>query len=156
MSQREIDETFRKVSNGVFIITTKCDDRINGMTAAWVTRVSFKPPLVSISIGKARFSHNLIKKGGVFAVNILKEGQIDIGKHFGFQSGREVDKFATIPYYTKATGSPILKDIAGWLDCKVVGSCDAGDHTIFLGEVVDAWVDMDTTPLVYRREDFFG
>jgi len=85
MRKKEINETFRKVTNGVFIITTKCGDSVNGMTAAWVTRVSFKPPMVSVSIGKTRFSHNLIKKGSVFAVNILKEGQADIGKHFGFQ-----------------------------------------------------------------------
>jgi len=138
MTKKEINETFRKVTNGVYIITTKCGDRVNGMTAAWVTRVSFKPPMVSISIGKTRFSHNLIKKGGVFAINILKEGQVDIGKHFGFQSGRKVDKFAAIPYDTKATGSPILKDTAGYLDCRVVSSCHAGDHTIFVGEVIDA------------------
>lgn len=156
MGKKEINGTFKKITNGVFIITTKCGNKVNGMTAAWVTRVSFTPPMVSVSIGKTRFSHNLIKEGGVFAVNILKEGQVDIGKHFGFQSGRNVDKFANIPFDTKATGSPILKDIAGYLDCKVVSSCDAGDHTIFVGEVLDAWADKDAKPLVYHTKDFFG
>ena len=156
MSRKEIDETFRKVTNGVYVITTKHADKINGMTAAWVTRVSFVPPLVSISIGKTRFSHDLIKNAGVFAVNILKEGQVEIGKHFGFQSGIKVDKFAAIQYDTKATGSPILKDTGGYLDCKVVSSFEAGDHTIFVGEVLDASVDKDAKPLVYRKEDFFG
>jgi flavin reductase (DIM6/NTAB) family NADH-FMN oxidoreductase RutF len=156
MNKKEIDETFRKITNGVYIITTKCGNKVNGMTAAWVTRVSFKPPLVLVSIGKTRFSHELIKKSKVFAVNILKEGQIEIGKHFGFRSGKKVDKFATIPYETKLTGSPILKEIAGYLDCKVISSYEAGDHTIFLGEVIDAWADKKVKSLVYRKEDFFG
>jgi flavin reductase (DIM6/NTAB) family NADH-FMN oxidoreductase RutF len=156
MSSKEIDKTLSKITNGVYIITTKYADKINGMTAAWVSRVSFTPPLVSVSIGKARFSHDLIKKGGVFAVNILKEDQVEIGKHFGFQSGRKVDKFAAIQYDTKVTGSPILKDTTGYIDCKVVSSFEAGDHTIFVGEVMDAFVDKDARPLVYRKEDFFG
>jgi len=126
------------------------------MTAAWVTRVSFNPPLVMVSIGKTRFSHELIKKSKVFAVNILKEGQIEIGKHFGFKSGKKIDKFATIPFDTKATGSPILKEIAGYLDCKLISYVEAGDHTIFLGEVIDAGADRKALPLIYRKEDFFS
>lgn len=156
MDREKIDETFKKLTNGVYIITTKHDDKINGMTAAWVTRVSFVPPLVLISIGKTRFSHDLIKNSGIFAVNILKEGQIDIGKHFGFQSGKKVDKFANILYDTKTSGSPILKDTAGYLDCKVVSAFEAGDHTVFLGEVIDASVDKEAKPLIYRKEEFFG
>lgn len=156
MSRKEIDETFKKLTNGVYIITTKYNDKVNGMTAAWVTRVSFVPPLVLISIGKTRFSHDLIKNSGVFAVNILKEGQVEIGRHFGFQSGKKVDKFAAIQYDTKVTGSPILRDTAGYLDCKVVSFFEAGDHTVFLGEVLDASMDKDAKPLIYRKEEFFG
>lgn len=156
MKREKIDEAFKKLTNGVYIITTKHAGKINGMTAAWVTRVSFVPPLVLISIGKTRFSHDLIKNSGVFAVNILKEGQVDMGKHFGFQSGNKVDKFANIPYDIKATGSPILRDTAGYLDCKVVSALEAGDHTIFIGEVIDASIDKEAKPLVYRKEEFFG
>ena len=156
MNREKIDEVFKKLTNGVYIITTKHTDKINGMTAAWVTRVSFVPLLVSISIGTTRFSHELIRNCGVFAVNILKEGQVEIGKHFGFQSGKKVDKFATIQYDTKVTGSPILRDTAGYLDCKVVSSFEAGDHTVFLGEVLDASMDKEAKPLIYRKEEFFG
>jgi flavin reductase (DIM6/NTAB) family NADH-FMN oxidoreductase RutF len=151
----KIKEALKKVVNGVFVITTKCGDKVNGMTAVWLTTVSFDPPLVCVSIGKEHFTHNLTEKSGVFAVNILKEGQVDIGKHFGFTSGRETDKFANIPYTTKTTGSPILKDVAAYLDCKVTSSVDIGNLTLFIGKVLDAWTDENAQPLVFREKDFF-
>ena len=149
------EKAFGKILNGVFVITTKKDDRVNGMTAVWVARASFKPPLLSVSIGKTRYSHDLIRESGVFAVNILSEKQVAEGRHFGFSSGRKTDKFKDIQYTVRKTGSPVLGDIAGYLDCRVVNSCDAGDHTIFVGEVIDAGVSEDVRPLLYRHEDFF-
>ncbi len=122
---RDFEKAFRKILDGVFVITTKKEDRVNGMTAVWATRASFKPPMVSVSIGKNRYSHDMIKESRVFAVNILSEKQVAQGKHFGFKSGRNTDKFQDIEYTAGKTGSPILKDIAGYLDCKVVNSCDA-------------------------------
>jgi flavin reductase (DIM6/NTAB) family NADH-FMN oxidoreductase RutF len=149
------EKVFRKIFNGVFVITTKKGDRVNGMTAAWVSRASFKPPLLSVSIGKTRYSHDLIKDSGVFAVNVLSDKQIAGGKHFGFKSGRKTDKFEDIEYETRKTGSPILRDTAGYFDCKLVNTCDAGDHTIFIGEVVDAEAYEDNVSLLYKHEDFF-
>ncbi len=149
------EEAFRKIFNGVFVITTKKGEKVNGMTAAWVSRASFKPPLLSVSIGKTRYSHDLIKDSGVFAVNVLSDKQIAVGKHFGFKSGRKTDKFKDIEYETRKTGSPILPDTAGYFDCKVVKTCDAGDHTIFIGEVVDAEVYENNHPLLHRHKDFF-
>lgn len=150
-----IEKVFRQIHNGVFVVTTAKGDKVNGMTAVWVARSSFKPPLLSVSIGKQRYSHDLIRESGVFALNILSEKQIAQGKHFGFKSGKNTDKFKDIEYTTCKTGSPILKDIAGYLDCKVVNSCDAGDHTIFVGEVLDAEAYEDNLPLLYKHEDFF-
>lgn len=150
------DEAFKTIHNGVFVITTKEGDRVNGMTAAWVTRTSFDPPLVAVSVGKSRYSHELIGKSGVFAVNVLSEGQVGQGKFFGFRSGRNTDKFKGVEYDSAATGSPILKDISAYLDCRVVGSLETGDHTIFVGEVVDSRAHGGRPPLPFRREDFFG
>lgn len=150
-----IEKVFRQILNGVFIITTAKDDKVNGMTAVWVARSSFKPPLVSVSVGKTRYTHELIKESGVFAVNILSEKQIAHGKHFGFKSGRKTDKFKDVDYTTSKTGSPILKDISGYFDCKVFSSCDAGDHTIFVGEVIDSEIYENNRPLLYKHDDFF-
>ncbi|KAF0144941.1 MAG: flavin reductase domain-containing protein FMN-binding protein [Nitrospirae bacterium] len=150
------DDVLKNIHCGLFVVTTKSGDKINGLTVAWMTRASLEPPMVSVSVGKTRYSHGLIQESGVFAVNILKEGQVDVGKHFGFATGRKTNKLENIPYETKITGSPILKNIAGYLDCKVVSSCDAGDHTIFVGEVVDAGTSPDARPMLYVHEDFWG
>jgi len=149
------EKAFRQIFNGVFVITTKKGDKINGMTAVWVARSSFKPPMLSVSIGKPRYSHDMIKESGIFAVNILSEKQIAQGKNFGFKSGRNTDKFKDVEYTTGKTGSPLLKDIAGYFDCKVVNSCDAGDHTIFVGQVLDAEVYENNPPLLFKHDDFF-
>lgn len=149
------EKAFRKILNGVFVVTTKKGDKVNGMTAVWVARSSFTPPMLSISIGKTRYSHDLIKEGGVFALNILSEKQVAQGKHFGFKSGKNTDKLKDVEYTTGTTGSPILKGIAGYFDCKVVNSCDAGDHTIFVGEVLHAEAYEDKLPLLYKQKDFF-
>jgi flavin reductase (DIM6/NTAB) family NADH-FMN oxidoreductase RutF len=151
----DLEKVFGKIFNGVFVITTKHGDNVNGMTAVWVTRASFKPPMLSVAIGKTRYSHELIKESGVFAVNILSDKQVVQGKHFGFKSGRITDKLKDVEYTTGKTGSPILKDISGYLDCRVSKTCNAGDHTIFVGEVIDAGSFDDYHPLLYRHDDFF-
>lgn len=153
--KKEISEALHRITHGVYVISTKHGKKINAMTAAWVARASFVPPLVAVAIGKTRYSHDLIKDGNVFAVNILGREEVPTGKHFGLTTGRKVDKFNDVSYDVKATGSPILKDAIAWLDCKVVSHHDAGDHTLFIGEVLDGDVLKDEEPVVYKKEDFF-
>ena len=152
---RAHEKAFDSICNGVFVVTTKDGETFNGMTAAWITRVSFEPPLLVVSIGTGRYSHELISSSGVFAVNVLAKGQARLGKHFGFKTGRTVNKLESIPFVQGETGSPILEGIAAYLDCRVRSTHEAGDHTLFIGETVASEV-YDRTPLPYRHEDFFG
>ncbi len=153
---KDIEKAMRLITSGVYVVTTRLDSRANGLTVAWLSRASFSPPLISVSIGKTRFTHDLVKKSRVLAVNVLAEGQEDIARHFGFRSGREVDKFAGLETRTAITGSPILQGIAAYLDCRVVGEIEAGDHTIFVAEVVEGGTEDGLKPLIYRRESYFG
>lgn len=152
----EISHAERKIIHGVYVISTKLNDRVNAMTAAWVARASFDPPLITAAIGKARFTHDMIKESGVFAVNVLSPAAIATGRHFGMKSGRKTDKFAGVDYSTGVTGSPLLKDCIAWMDCKVITACDAGDHTLFIGEVLDGGVlSEDARTLIYDKETFY-
>lgn len=153
---REIEKAMRLIASGVYVVTTRFEDRLNGLTVAWLSRASFSPPLVSVSVGKTRFTCELILRSRILAVNILAEGQEDLARHFGFNSGRQVDKFAGLKFRHALTGSPILEGVAAYLDCRVVGEMDAGDHTIFLGEAVEAGVKEGIKPLIYHRESYFG
>ncbi|MFH0862257.1 MAG: flavin reductase family protein [Candidatus Altiarchaeota archaeon] len=149
----EAEEAFDKIINGVCVVTVKAEGKINGMTAAWYTRVSFSPPLVMVSVAPKRFTHGLIKKAGSFCINILAEDQLPLAKAFGSSSGRTTDKFKGVKYKAGKTGSPILEDTAAYLDCRLAHSYEAGDHTLFVGEVVDAGAS-EKRPLPSRMEDY--
>lgn len=155
MAKDPVAAAFAKFTYGVYVVGVAHRGRVNALTCAWVMRVSHRPPMVAVAVGKTRFSHGLIAAARAFSVNVLARDQIELARHFGTTSGRDVNKFAGIPYRTAATGSPILEGVAAWLDCKVVGECPAGDHTIFLGEVVAAWAG-EEPPLIYDPRDYWG
>jgi len=146
----------RRLLNGVYVIGAKHSGRVNAMTAAWVTRVAFEPPLIAVAIGPERYTHDMIAQSGYFTINILKKGQEKIGAHFGLQSGRDTDKMKGIKYREAKSGAPILEDAPAWIECKVIERVSAGDHTIFIGEVVNECVREDFEPLPYRSEDYYG
>jgi flavin reductase (DIM6/NTAB) family NADH-FMN oxidoreductase RutF len=155
--KEEVSKAQKYIAHGVFVISTVFEGRVNALTAAWVARASFVPALITISIGKTRFSHDMIRGSGVFAVNVLGHEDIETGKHFGLKTGRKTDKFEGMDYETKVTGSPVLKDCIAWLDCRVVSFHEAGDHTIFIGEVLDGGVKRPgAEPLIYDRDSFFS
>lgn len=149
-----IDRVFDQMVRGVVVITTRLGDKLNGMSACWVNRSAEQPFLIMASVWKKNFSHDLIKGSGVFAVHILRSDQVDVARHFGKQSGREVEKFARIQYKIAKTGSPILADCLAYLDCRVVSATESGDHTIFVGEVLEADFITRGEPLLFQRRDY--
>jgi len=149
----DFDAAFDKIVNGTAVVTVKYGDKANGMTAAWYTRVSNNPPMIAVSISYRRFTYELIKKSGFFCINLLAEDQIPLAKKFGFSSGRNSDKFKGVSYKSAKSGSPVLDGVAGYLDCKVHKMVEAGDHMIFIGEVIDAAAS-DRKPLPARMEDY--
>lgn len=147
---------FAALVNGVYVVTTRVGDKVNGMTAAWVSQVSLNPLLVMVSIAPPRYSHDLIKESGVMAVNVLTSEQVELGKRFGYKSGRKVDKCAGLEWITGATGAPILPQAYAYLDLKLVATYPAGDHTLFVGEVAEAKIlHPQAQPLVFKKSDFF-
>ena len=149
-----IDRVFDQMVRGVVVITTRHGEKVNAMSACWVTRSADQPFLLAASIWKSNFSYNLIKESGRFAVHVLRTDQVQLARHFGKQSGRQVDKFATVPYRTGKTGAPILTDCLAYMDCRMADSTDSGDHTIFIGEVQDAEIVTPGEALVFQRRDY--
>ena len=147
---------FTALVHGVYVVTTRLDEKVNGMTAAWVSQVSLKPLLVMVSVAPPRYSHTLIKESGVFAINVLTGEQVELAKRFGYKSGRQIDKFAGLNWITAVTGAPILPQAYAYLDLKLVHSFVAGDHTLFVGEVVAAKIlHPQSQPLIFKKTDFF-
>lgn len=144
------------ITNGVYVITAQWQGRLNGMAAAWVTRISADPVLVAVAIWQKNLTHAFIKGSQNFAINVLAEGQQELGRKFGRCSGRTVDKFAGVPYRPGHTGSPILQEALAYLDCRVIFEKTFGDHTLFVGEVVEEGIQHKGEPLVYRHEDYYA
>ncbi len=150
------DIAFQSLVHGVYVVTTRSGDRVNGMTASWVSQVSLKPLLLMVSIAPTRYTHDLIKASRVFAINVLTAAQVDLGKRFGLASGRRVDKFAGLHYITAATGSPILPQARAYFDLNLIANHTAGDHTIFVGEVVEAKIlHSEELSQVFSYEKYF-
>lgn len=125
----------------VTIVTARHKDKQNGMVAAWVTPVSNDPPMVALAVYPARYTHELIVKSGTFALNIPPRSLAGKVKQLGSVSGEEVDKFVTtkLDLYTGSQiNAPLISECIGHLECGVVETLRAGNHTLFLGEIVAA------------------
>ena len=138
----------------VWLITAHADSRRGGLIATFVNPASIVPDLPRMVIGLSRSHHTtaLIEASGACALHLLGEQHLDLVWRFGLQSGRDVDKFAGLDLSVHGpTGSPILGDAIGWLDCRVEARQDAGDRSLFLLEVVQSRVTNFAPPLTQKR-----
>jgi len=150
------DVAFAALVHGVYVVTTRVGEKINGMTAAWVSQVSLKPLMVMVSIAPSRYTHTLIQESGSFAINVLTRDQVELAKRFGYKSGRKVDKCTGLDWVTAASGAPVLPQAHAYLDLKLVHTFAAGDHTLFVGEVMEAKIlRPESSPLIFKKSDFF-
>jgi flavin reductase (DIM6/NTAB) family NADH-FMN oxidoreductase RutF len=139
----------RKIPHGLYICGTKDGEEVNGFTASWVMQASFKPPLVVNCVRQDSKSHAMIKASEVFALSILETGQKDLAQTFFQPRQRIGNKFEEVEFYLgEATGCPIIQDALGYVECKVVGAVEQGDHTVFVGEVIGAGVHREGEPLL--------
>ena len=136
------NNVMRNISYGLFILTAKDGDKLNGCVTNTLQQLTTSPNKVSITVNKANFTHDMVLKTGQFNVSILSEtSKFDTFKHFGFQSGRDVDKFADHPMSISENGIPyITEGVNGFISAKVTQSIDLGTHTMFIAEVTDGEV----------------
>jgi flavin reductase len=150
-SAKEFRQTLGGFATGVTVITTRGEAHDFGMTATAFSSVSLDPPLVLVCVITGSTGADLIPRNGVFAANILSNRQEAISNYFASRDRpRGRDAFAEIPHHEVATGAPVIDDVAAFLDCRLVETHEAGDHLIFIGEVVALGVDPDVEPLLFH------
>lgn len=140
---------------GLYVVGSRHGDEANGMTLNWLTQLSFDPKLVGIGVEKPALTHRLISDGGVFTVcTISREDRAIIRK---FTKPVEVDRDAMtlngFPFHDGVSGAPVLDQAVAWLDCEVRQALDFGEHTFFVGEVIDCGFQADEETPVLRMED---
>ena len=140
-----------KISYGLYVITSKKGNKINGQTANALMQVTAEPPAIAIGINKNNLTHEFIKESKVFAASILSQDTpLNFIGQFGFKSGRDVNKFDQVNYKTGKNGAPIILDnTLAYLEVKVTQEMDVGTHTIFVGEIVESELLKDGEPMTY-------
>jgi flavin reductase (DIM6/NTAB) family NADH-FMN oxidoreductase RutF len=136
-------QTLGRFASGVTVVTMVQDGEPHGITVSAFLSVSLEPPLVLVSIDKKAQSHGRIEKSERYGVSILSEGQQTLSNHF---AGRDP---TVTPEFTDLDGFPVLKHALAQLVCKTVQKVDAGDHTLFIGEIEHLTWQEDKAPLVY-------
>ena len=146
-------KTFQRISYGLYVVSSQSNGKFNGQIANTVFQITSEPPTIGVSINKQNLTHDFIQESHVFAISILAfDAPIQFIGHFGFKSGRELDKFKDINYKIGVTGTPVLLDnTVGCLETEVIGSFDAGTHTVFIGKVLDAEIVRDAEPMTYAH-----
>lgn len=144
-----------KMPSGLYIVGSRAGDRLNGMTLNWATQLAFDPKYLGISVERAAFTHELIAEGQAFSLCMVSQDDRAIVRKF--TKPVEVDLDARtlngFPFHDGISGAPILDQAVAYLDCEVRQSVDLGDHTLFIGEIIDAGFQLDEDTAVLRMED---
>lgn len=146
---QEFKNALAQWASGVTILTSADGDQRVGITASSLTSVSLEPPRILVCVGRRLYTHEVIERSRVFAVNILGEDHLEWGMRFAGMLSEFEDRFAGLHCTTAVTGAPILPESLAWIDCRLVHAHDEGDHTIFVGEVEATGVQEAKAPLLY-------
>ena len=143
--------TLYKISYGLYVVSSGKENKFNGQIANTVFQVTSKPPTIAVSINKENLTHQFIRESKVFTVSVLTEGTpLEFIGHFGFKSGRTIDKFKDVNYRVGKNNVPIVLDnTLAYLEAELIKETDAGTHTIFIGKVVEAEILNNEEPMTY-------
>ncbi len=143
----------RMIPYGMFVLTTKSSsgEDVGAATVNWVTQTSFAPPLIAVGVKADSSAHEHIKDTGVFAVNVIADDQINTAFTFFKSNPREGNSIGGEQFEAgPETGCPLMLNSPAWWECKLVGEVAQGDHTLFVGEVLEAGVRQEKPAILLR------
>jgi flavin reductase (DIM6/NTAB) family NADH-FMN oxidoreductase RutF len=148
------EEALKLITSPVAVIGAARGEELGGMTAAWLTRVSYDPPLLMVAVGRDRHTHGMLEAAQEYTVSILAEDQTEVARLFGLHSRRERDKWDETEHVLMGNGIPALAHCSARLLCHITDRYPLGDHTGFVGEVIAAEVVAGAPPLPLRGSDY--
>lgn len=151
-TDREIlGEAMGRIPSGCSILTAVHGGKSNGVLVSWVQQASFEPLMLTVCVKEERPAAALINDSGKFLLNVIGTDPSAMFKHFG--SGYSLDEDAFAGLVTRDTEyGPALADAIACLGCRVEGKASAGDHDIYIAEVVAACADRTQDPYVHIRK----
>jgi len=135
----------------VHAITTVAGNRRNANIVTWLTQTAMGGKVVAVALYKVDYTIELVRESGLLTINLLSTEQTGLIRKLGQQSGRDHDKFKRLPYALDERGCPYLTEAIGYAQCNVLHSTDAGDHELFICEVLKQHVlNPDKTVMTYQ------
>ena len=147
------EKAMHKLSYGLFVLTARDGDRDNGCIVNTAIQAASAPNQLSVCVNKANYTNEMIQKTGKFVVSIISQGaEFDLFKHFGFQSGRDVNKFDGFTDYARCENGLcyITKGTNAYISVTVTGTQDLGSHTMFVGTIDDMEILSDERSATYE------
>lgn len=146
-----ISDSIRLLSYGMYIVSSRIDDKLNGQIVNTAFQITSNPPVIAVSINKKNLTHECIEKSRAFSVSILSENApMTFLGLFGFRTGRNIDKFKDIRFKIGESKSPIVIEYSvAYLDVLLANSVDAGSHTLFIGKAVGGEKINSEIPMTY-------
>ena len=148
---KNIKQALFKISYGLYVVSSVKNGTPNAQICNTVFQLTGSPANIAICINRDNLTNNFVKSSGVFTVNIVGKDDHDLIRTFGYRSGRDVDKFKAVGYFTGKNGAPILDECVAYLECMVRPGMmiEVGTHTLFVAEVVNGKVVRNEEPMTY-------
>jgi len=141
---------------GLFVVTVAHDGEEHGMTANWITQASFEPPMIAVAIENTSKTIGLIRDAHHFAISLLTTEQRELAGKLGKTSEQAPQKLKGVKTKPAPRAqTPVLTEAVGWVECRAIASLPAGDHTLVLGEILEAGIENgDAEPLTLKEAGF--
>lgn len=141
-----------KISYGLFVLTSRLGDKHNGCIINTAAQLTSDPVTFSVAVNKQNYTHDMIMKSGKLNLSVLSESSpFELFKHFGFQSGRDTDKFSSYKDAEKSENGLyyLTKHCSAVISAKVIHTVDCQTHTLFIVSLTDAFNVSDEAPATY-------
>jgi flavin reductase (DIM6/NTAB) family NADH-FMN oxidoreductase RutF len=149
--ERQLATALAGLTTGIYVLTVRAGERQHGMSSSWVTQVSGTPVLIMAAVDQQHVTHQMVLQSGAFALNIVGIQSKHLEDYFYSAQSRQPDNLSPFALEIGRTGTPLLRDALASLDCRLVSTHVAGDHTLFIGEVTEAHVRSTDRPLTSQE-----
>ena len=150
MSAEAAKPALEQLGYGLYVVGSKNGDEVDGMTANWLTQVSFEPRMVALAVEATSHTLKNIRESMVFSVNLIAEEGTQLIEKFVEPQERAGDKLGGVAFHTEQTGCPILADALAWFECEVVQLVMTGDHELVIGTVVNGGANREGDALTLK------
>ena len=147
----QLAKALAALTTGIYVLTVRAGGIQHGMSSSWATQVSGDPVLVMAAVDRQHFTHQMLLDSGTFALNIVGAQSKHLEDYFYSAQSRRPDNLAPFALETGVTGTPLLREALASLECRLVSTHTAGDHTLFVGAVVEARIRTSDRPLTSRE-----